>query len=77
MAIDSVLQAADRANCSFDEIPIMCVILPLTRVLLILADSDWIRSDMKDSQSTDTGVRQRLAREIRDACINVGFFYGS
>ena len=31
---------------------------------------------MKDASSKDLAVRQQLAREIRDACINVGFFYG-
>lgn len=30
---------------------------------------------MKDADSTDAAVRQHLAEEIRDACINVGFFY--
>ncbi len=30
---------------------------------------------MKDAESSDPAARQRLARDIRDACINVGFFY--
>lgn len=30
---------------------------------------------MKDADSADSAVRQQLARDIRDACINVGFFY--
>ncbi|KAL5501859.1 hypothetical protein ACEPAH_9120 [Sanghuangporus vaninii] len=31
--------------------------------------------DMKDADSADPAARQQLARDIRDACINVGFFY--
>ena len=30
---------------------------------------------MKDADSPDPVSRQQLARDIRDACINVGFFY--
>ncbi|KAL5482369.1 hypothetical protein ACEPAI_8963 [Sanghuangporus weigelae] len=54
MAIDSVLQAASRADYSFKSIPVI---------------------DMKDADSTDPAARQQLARDIRDACVNVGFFY--
>lgn len=32
-------------------------------------------SDMSHATSVDPVVRQRLAEEIRDACIRVGFFY--
>ena len=30
---------------------------------------------MTDADSTDPVARQQLARDIRDACINVGFLY--
>ena len=30
---------------------------------------------MKDVDNPDPVARQQLARDIRDACINVGFFY--
>ena len=30
---------------------------------------------MADADSCDPVARQQLARDIRDACINVGFFY--
>jgi isopenicillin N synthase-like dioxygenase len=32
-------------------------------------------SDFKDAQSVDPTVRRELADRIRDACVNVGFFY--
>ncbi|KAI5123086.1 hypothetical protein M0805_001442 [Coniferiporia weirii] len=54
MTVETVLQAASRADYGFKNIPII---------------------DMKDATSPDTSVRQQLAREVRDACINVGFFY--
>lgn len=31
---------------------------------------------MQNVTSTDPALRRALADEIRDACINVGFFYG-
>ncbi|TDL19673.1 Clavaminate synthase-like protein [Rickenella mellea] len=31
--------------------------------------------DIKDAESPDQAARRRVALEIRDACINVGFFY--
>ncbi|KAH8104936.1 2OG-Fe oxygenase [Phellopilus nigrolimitatus] len=31
--------------------------------------------DMKDATNPDPLVRQQLAKDVRDACINVGFFY--
>jgi len=31
--------------------------------------------DMSESMSPDPATRRRLASEIRDACIRVGFFY--
>lgn len=43
-------------------------------------DRVWLNtykpSDMKDLDSPDPILRHQLARDIRDACINVGFFYG-
>ena len=33
-------------------------------------------SDVTDAASPDPSVRLDLAKKIRDACINVGFFYG-
>jgi isopenicillin N synthase-like dioxygenase len=33
--------------------------------------------DLKDATNPDLQVRNALAAHIRDACINVGFFYGS
>ncbi|PFH49506.1 hypothetical protein AMATHDRAFT_147566 [Amanita thiersii Skay4041] len=32
-------------------------------------------SDLADIKSSDTNIRQVLAKQVRDACINVGFFY--
>lgn len=31
---------------------------------------------MKEATNPDPVIRQQLAKDIRDACINVGFFYG-
>lgn len=33
-------------------------------------------SDMKEASNPDLSVRRQVANAIRDACINVGFFYG-
>jgi isopenicillin N synthase-like dioxygenase len=33
-------------------------------------------SDLTNMKSSDVNLRQALGKEIRDACINVGFFYG-
>ena len=33
--------------------------------------------DLRNVSSTDPALRGALAGEIRDACINVGFFYGT
>lgn len=33
-------------------------------------------SDMTDATSPDLEKRQALASQVRDACLNVGFFYG-
>jgi hypothetical protein len=32
--------------------------------------------DLKDATNPDLKVRKALSARIRDACINVGFFYG-
>lgn len=34
-------------------------------------------SDLTNIENSDINLRQALAKEIRDACINVGFFYGT
>jgi isopenicillin N synthase-like dioxygenase len=34
-----------------------------------------VLSDFKDARSVDPTVRRELADRIRDACVNVGFFY--
>ncbi|KAF9241086.1 2OG-Fe-II oxygenase [Melanogaster broomeanus] len=48
---------------AFEEIPIMQV--------EFLA----YRSDFNNARSSDPALRRALAAEIRDACVNVGFFY--
>ena len=39
------------------------------------ANFDFNR-DLKDLKSQDPADRRRIADEVRDACIQVGFFYG-
>ncbi|TFY77832.1 hypothetical protein EWM64_g6181 [Hericium alpestre] len=41
----------------------------------MLYDIDVRTRDLIGASSTDPAIRRRLADEIRDVCINVGFFY--
>ena len=75
MAVDSVLQAVSRADYGFKNIPIMYVQCGLPRFFNLRILHLPSISDMKEADSTDLAARQQLARDIRDACINVGFFY--
>ena len=36
-----------------------------------------LNSDLTDAKSADVNARRRLAELVRDACVNVGFFYGT
>jgi hypothetical protein len=69
-----LLIAKERTLSEFDQIPIMCGALrhflppsPLTR--------PRAPSEFTHARSPDPAVRRALADEIRDASINVGFFY--
>lgn len=47
------------------------------RALRAQRRADIRSSDLSDVASADPTVRKRLADEVRDACVNVGFFYGA
>ncbi|KAG6890581.1 hypothetical protein C0992_000399 [Termitomyces sp. T32_za158] len=62
--MSTLVEKVDQADAAagFKDIPIM-----KTKVILV--------SDLADIFNDDPGVQQALAAEIREACINVGFFY--
>jgi isopenicillin N synthase-like dioxygenase len=70
MSLQNTLVAdAQDADTAFEEIPIMCF-------NHLLADiSSNASRDLTDATSEDPAARKRLAAQIRDACIRVGFFY--
>lgn len=74
----SILQekeAWDSQTISFSEVPVMSV--HLGAIIGIDVHNVWdIYSDLTNIKSSDNDLRQALAKQIRDACINVGFFYG-
>lgn len=66
--------ANHRTGSTFEEIPIMLVILSTQ---LPTHHPISISRDLKDATNPDPEIRKALATRIRDSCINVGFFYGS
>ena len=64
-----VESAAAALDGAFDRIPVMCVelMLSIDRLLKMLA------SNVGDASTPER--RAALAHEIRNACMNVGFFY--
>lgn len=77
MTVQTLLQAAGNADYDFKDIPIMYGNEASFRTVIALTDSYGCTfSDMKDAASPDPSVRRQLASVVRDACINVGFFYG-
>jgi hypothetical protein len=65
-----LLFAQERTASTFDEIPVMCI-----HVLSSYLSTNRVYRDFKDAESPDPAIRRELADQIRDACINVGFFY--
>lgn len=68
-----------RTESTFEQIPVMYVgSMPqdssLVAKLCLIDQHDPIR-DFTNAYSTDPVLRRKLADDIRDACINVGFFY--
>lgn len=74
----SILQekeATDAQSISFSKIPVMSVHY---KYKILAYHAVWcIYSDLANIKRSDNSLRQALAKEIRDACINVGFFYGT
>ena len=68
--------ASYRAESTFEEIPIMLVVLPTNQNILRIDHPIPFFRDLKDATNPDLQVRNALAARIRDACVNVGFFYG-
>ncbi|KAG6902412.1 hypothetical protein C0995_000338 [Termitomyces sp. Mi166 len=60
--MSTLVRKAEQADTGFKEIPII-------KLKYILA------RDLANISSSDPAVQQALATEVRDACINVGFFY--
>jgi len=69
----SLLQRAHVANPGFQNIPVMCV----SNKIEITTYDVSLLSDLLNASSTDPEERNALVEEIRNACINVGFFYGA
>ena len=69
----SILKAAQNANTAFSEIPIMSARSIHTQTSLSCI---FDCRDLKDIGDPRPEVQQALAKRIRDACIDVGFFYG-
>jgi hypothetical protein len=70
----SVIKAAQNANTVFSEIPIMSAgSIHTWTSLSCIFDC----RDLKDIDDPRPEVQQALAKRIRDACIEVGFFYGA
>ena len=76
MADTALLQVAEQATSDFKQIPIMYVSLSLISTEFVGRYLIRVISDVKDARHEDPAIRRRLANEIRDACVNVGFFYG-
>jgi hypothetical protein len=66
-----LLNEALEADTAFDEIPVMYVLWVEDKVLSLKV----FPRDMASASNRDPGVRLRLAEQIRDACMRVGFFY--
>lgn len=66
-----------RTESTFEQIPIMCVrsigVSEPERFKFSLLMCD---SDLTPAHSSSPEARRELADLIRDACVNVGFFYG-
>jgi len=69
MSLVAESSAAALPDGAFDSIPVMCVqlVLLIDRLLKLLA------SDIGDASTPER--RAALAHEIRNSCMNVGFFY--
>ncbi|KAF7299439.1 2OG-Fe oxygenase [Mycena indigotica] len=68
-----LLVAKARTDSTFEQIPIMSV--SLTHFPTLVGLRTKIDSDFTDATSADFAKRRALADRIRDASINVGFFY--
>jgi hypothetical protein len=68
------LFAMVRTDSTFNEIPVMCVVATSCRYRLFKQGTG---SDLKGAVGTDFATRRALADLVRDACVNVGFFYGN
>jgi hypothetical protein len=69
-----LLIAKERTLSEFDQIPVMCARRSFSHRRHSRARAS---SDFTHARSPDPAVRRALADEIRDASINVGFFYVS
>lgn len=70
-----LLLASVETENTFDEIPVMWVVY--THVDVLLFKSIVRQSDLKGASATDPTVKRGIADQIRDASINVGFFYSA
>ena len=69
-----LLFATERTESAFNEIPIMYDLGSCLHHDMPVLNQG---SDLQGATSTDFSPRRALADLIRDACVNVGFFYGS
>lgn len=75
LALHPPMFTSYRSESTFEEIPIMFIIPSADQTY---ADHPFLSPrDLKDATSPDLNIRRALAARIRDACINIGFFYGS
>jgi hypothetical protein len=74
MASPKMLYTNERTSSTFEEIPVMYLSYRSLSMLYHLTRLHY-SSDLMDADSRDPSVRRALADQIRDACVNVGFFY--
>ena len=77
MTVETVLQTASRADYVFQNVPIMFVHSPpyLKLISMMPGNSGSRNSRDMEGADGDPALRQQIAKDIRDACVNVGFFY--
>ena len=74
MPLSTLAEQAANAQTNFQSVPIMSV--RSLRARDRRHGLNPLCSDLTDAASPDPELRWQVALNIRDACINVGFFYG-
>src|SRR5437016_3079218 len=70
----SLVGTVDAIDTDFQRVPIMYV--PLLNLFVSPKTTYGLIRDLSHIRSDDPAKRKKLADEVRDACMHVGFFYG-